>query len=141
MVRWKQGYLSYPNAPEAGPPDPRASLLAMHDPTPQPKNDLYRRRRGGTSVFLDLSCAACGTAVMLYQKDGKGSLQRCYLNRIFRPPELEQLQHLGTTSPSQLSSLVCSGCGALLGVPMRHADGRLAFRLARGALKKVKHTG
>lgn len=103
------------------------------------KNDEYRRARGGTAVFLQLQCARCGNDIMIYQKDGPGSLLRCYLNRIFSPPELEKLQRSDSIrQPGDMSSLVCSKCGGILGYPMQYRDGRLAFSLVVGAVSKRK---
>lgn len=104
---------------------------------PALKNDRHRKERGGSAAFLTLFCSQCNAPLMLYQKDGIGSLQRCYLNRIFAPPHLEHLQHdSAVTDTNDLSALECGNCHAIVGVPMRHADGRLAFRLRRGAFFK-----
>jgi hypothetical protein len=76
---------------------------------------------------------------MLYQKDGPGRLQRCYLNRIFDPPELEELQRRCVgASPKEVPALRCRHCDTLIGVPTRHNDGRLAFRLINGTVTKSK---
>lgn len=106
------------------------------------KNDKYRRARGGSAQMLDISCAVCGAYLMLYQKDGPGNLLRCYLNRIFAPPELEALQHNPSIDePRDLSPLVCRACGTAIGTPMRYDDGRLAFRLHHGSFAKRKSRG
>ena len=103
------------------------------------KNDRYRRARGGKAVFLTLFCAGCQSPLLLYQKDGSGTLQRCYLNRIFAPANLESLQHdLDIRNPQDMEPLKCRVCKAVVGLPMCHTDGRLAFRLNRGAfIRKV----
>lgn len=96
------------------------------------KNDQYRRTRGGTAEMIDVVCSHCGGRVLHYQKDGSGNLLRCYLNRIFSPEKWERLQHdKAIFSLKDLPNLMCD-CGNLLGVPMRHKDRRLAFRLIRG---------
>lgn len=106
---------------------------------PQLKNDAFRRARGGSAHFLVLTCARCASYLMLYQKDGSGRLQRCYLNRIFDPPELETLQRAFTgSSPKDLPPLRCGHCNELVGIPMRHNDQRLAFRLINGTIAKSK---
>src|SRR5262245_16149273 len=70
------------------------------------KNDRFRKIRGGSAVLLLLSCSRCAAKLMLYQKDGDGSLRRCYLNRIFAPPDLEALQHdPSIADPKQLAAL------------------------------------
>lgn len=97
------------------------------------KKDKYSRQRGGKSRMLNIHCAACNTHILRYQKDGPGNLLRCYLNRIYAPPELEQLQHdAAITEPSDMPNLVCPGCNTVVGTPMRHVDDRLAFRLRKG---------
>ncbi len=103
------------------------------------KNDSYRQERGGTAVMLDVSCANCGTKVLLYQKDGRGRLLRCYLNRIFEPPELEKLQREPNIAGTKdLKNLECPKCNEVLGTPMVYKDGRLAFRLILGKFKKER---
>lgn len=108
-------------------------------PLPKLKNDRHRRVRGGDAVFLLLSCTKCATPVLLYQKDGSGALRRCYLNRIFAPPELERLQRdPSVRGHHDLKPLSCAGCNAIVGHPMHHHDGRIAFRLIDGAIAKTK---
>ena len=100
------------------------------------KNDQYRRARGGTAQMIDVNCTTCGGRVLHYQKDGAGGLLRCYLNRIFSPEKYEKLQHDPAIHETRdMPNLVCD-CGNLLGVPMRHRDGRLAFRLIRGKFQR-----
>jgi ribosomal protein S27AE len=101
------------------------------------KKDKYLRVRGGTARMLDIHCAKCGAWILKYQKDGVGQLLRCYLNRIFAPPELAALQHNPTIrEPKDMMNLVCPNCSTVIGTPMRHEDGRLAFRLMKGTYTK-----
>lgn len=103
------------------------------------KNDQYRRERGGTAVFLSLSCANCSRLVAIYQKDGPGSLVRCYLNRFFYPQELALLHRdPAVSSEAKVPPFRCVGCGTLFGMPMRYRDGRLAYRLVPGTLHKER---
>lgn len=101
------------------------------------KKDKYLRVRGGTAKILDIHCAKCGAWILKYQKDGMGQLLRCYLNRIFTPPELATLQH-GSTIREQkdMPNLVCPKCNVIIGTPMRHEDGRFAYRLMKGTYTK-----
>ena len=101
------------------------------------KNDRHRRVRGGSAELIDVVCSACSKRVILYQKDGPGQLLRCYVNRIFAPEELEQLQYDSKLDVKSMPNLVCE-CGALIGTPMRHRDNRLAFRLLRGSFQRRK---
>lgn len=100
------------------------------------KKDKYLRARGGTAEMIDISCARCQEVVLHYQKDGKGQLLRCYLNRIEGPPEYEAIgRNDSVKEPKDMPLLRCK-CGNLLGTPMRHRDGRLAFRLIRGNFQR-----
>jgi len=101
------------------------------------RKDRYLKSRGGTFKIIDIVCAKCGQIVMIYQKDGKGTLYRTYLNRIMAPEKLASLQDKAS-SKDDLGNLNCQ-CGALIGVPMLHWEGRLAFRLVHGSYKKQKH--
>jgi hypothetical protein len=105
------------------------------------KRDRYLRARGGTARMLDVHCTRCAAWVLKYQKDGVGHLLRCYLNRVFAPPELVVLQHNpAIREPKDMVNLVCPKCNTVIGTPMRHEDGRLAYRLIKGtyAQKIVK---
>jgi len=105
----------------------------------QLKNDVYRKARGGKAFFMRLFCAKCTAEVFLYQKDGDGQLKRCYLNRIFEPPELERLQHdIRLRDPEHIPALTCRTCKTVLGMPIRHHDGRIAFRLRQGFFTKKR---
>jgi hypothetical protein len=100
------------------------------------KNDKYLRKRGGTAHMIYVICANCGYKVLYYQKDGPGWLKRCYLNRIFAPEKWEKLQHDSSIKEvKDMPNLLCD-CGKLIGVPMKHKDDRLAFRMERGNFKR-----
>lgn len=104
------------------------------------KNDQYRRARGGRAVLFDIFCSSCKRPLLVYQKDGPGRLLRCYLNRIFDPPELAQLQlSRQIQEPRDLHALRCPGCSQLIGMPSRYLDGRLAYVLQPGAYMKNRH--
>lgn len=103
------------------------------------KNDKYRTARGGEAHLLEISCTTCSTRVLKYQKDGKGNLKRCYLNRIFHPPEFEKLQYDELIrTPKDLPNLACLTCKTIIGTPMYHDDGRLAYRLIPGKFSKKR---
>lgn len=107
---------------------------------PKPRNDRYRQRRGGVTHFFAVLCSRCGRpAVPLYQKDGHGGLHRLYLNRIHGPERLAALQREpGIRQPGDLPNLTCATCNALLATPMKHSDGRLAFRLVPRATSRKR---
>ncbi len=105
------------------------------------KKDRYVNARGGNSQFLDLYCSGCKQHLALYQKDGRGSLIRLYLDRIFAPKELSDLcfQGLGKNT---MPNLKCPNCGLLIATPMVYEpEQRLAFRLVRGSFSKKKSGG
>jgi hypothetical protein len=101
------------------------------------KKDKYFRDRESTCVILGIHCAKCSGEVLLYQKDGRGNLKRLYLNRILAPENLAALQD-SAGSVKDLAALKCQ-CGACIGLPMLHREGRLAFRLIPGTYVKHKH--
>ncbi len=102
------------------------------------KRDKFQSIRG-ESHLLDISCMKCGAVVIKYQKDGKGKLFRCYLNRIFHPPEYAEVQrNSAIKNPQEMPHLTCLVCKTVIGFPMRYDDGRLAFRLRKGFyLRKI----
>ncbi len=99
------------------------------------KNDRFRKVRGGKAKVLNISCAKCGTLILKYQKDGDGSLHRTYLNRIIAPDKFVGLDSV-FLSQKEMTNLVCENCNNLIGAPMEHSDGRLAFRLIKGNYSK-----
>jgi hypothetical protein len=89
--------------------------------------------------MFDIHCTSCDTKILWYQKDGAENILRCYLNRIFAPPELEKLQRdPGIKEPKDLPNLACPSCHTVLGTPMRYSDGILAFRLKLGYIYKKR---
>lgn len=105
------------------------------------KKDRYVKTRGGNSHFLDLYCSGCNNHLLLYQKDGQGSLLRLYLDRIFEPQELSVLQST-CNNKSQIPNLKCSACQKLIAIPMVYKqENRLAFNLVPGSFVKKKSEG
>jgi hypothetical protein len=103
----------------------------------KPKKDAYQKRRG-TPQFLNVVCAECQSLVVLYQKDGPGNLLRLYLDRIFAPAEIAQLQNT-VFSKKDMPQLRCPQ-GHLIGLPMIYEpEQRLAFSLVPGSFGKRKH--
>jgi hypothetical protein len=92
----------------------------------KPKNDRFVKSRDGNSKFLYLTCNNCHVPVMIYQKDGKGGLLRCYVDRIFWPLDLAE---------KYANQLVCSSCNNVIGNSMIYEpEKRPAYRLIPGTV-------
>jgi ribosomal protein S27E len=105
------------------------------------KSDRYSKSRGGNSNFLDIYCSKCKYHILIYQKDGSGSLIRLYLDRIFDPPVFSSLQ-FDCNSKSDVPALKCLNCHELIAIPMVYErENRLAFSLVRGKYIKKKSGG
>jgi len=102
--------------------------------------DGYRKARDGNSVLLDIYCSKCNTRLMIYQKDGIGTLLRSYLDRILWPEKLAPLSNDSRIRETKdIPNLSCERCNSLIGIPMIYApERRLAFRLIRGSFRKQK---
>ncbi len=98
------------------------------------KKDKWFRDRESTFVVLSIVCAKCNREFLFYQKDGRGSLKRLYLNRILSPEKFASLQDT-VENVKQLTLLRCE-CHNNIGIPMSHREGRLAFRLIPGSFTK-----
>ena len=104
------------------------------------KKDKFRNVRNGNSKLLEISCSKCNTRIMIYQKDGIGSLVRSYLDRILWPDNLSSLsKDPNIKGTKDIPNLSCESCHSLIGIPMVYApERRLAFRLIRGTFRKQK---
>jgi len=101
------------------------------------KTDKYKKDRGGYSRLLNLHCLRCNHLICVYQKDGPGNLRRLYMDRIFDPIELTDLEK---KSLAKIPNLKCRNCKELLGTPYVYPrEKRKAFRLYQDALvKKIR---
>ncbi len=98
------------------------------------KRDKYKSTRGGHSRLLDVCCRKCESTVVVYQKDGPGSLRRLYMDRIFAPDELSNLQILDM---KKIPILKCKKCDEVLGTPyVYQKEKRKAFRLYQDSVIK-----
>ncbi len=100
------------------------------------KRDKYKSSRGGYSRLLSIYCYKCQSLVLTYQKDGPGNLRRLYMDRIFSPERLVNLQKFNI---KDISPLKCTKCGFIMGIPyIYEKEKRKAFRVFQDALiKKV----
>ncbi|HPC30504.1 MAG TPA: hypothetical protein P5083_00825 [Candidatus Paceibacterota bacterium] len=101
------------------------------------KKDKFFRDRESTYTILAIGCAKCGKEILLYQKDGRGNLKRLYINRILSPESLASLQDT-IKSAKEMEALKCK-CGQLIGLPMLHREGRIAFKLIQGNYSKRRY--
>jgi hypothetical protein len=101
------------------------------------KKDKFSEARGSYSRLLNVCCRKCNSLVLTYQKDGPGNLRRLYLDRIFSPDKLTNLQKINLKN---IGNLKCPNCGELLGVSYIYKkERRKAFRLYQDAIvKKIK---
>ena len=101
----------------------------------EPKNDRYRRARGGLTRLYNLYCSACRHHVLLYQKDGPpGHLVRLYANRILAPESLTEVH--------SVDAIRCEYCQTLIGVPFVYEkEQRPAFLLEQGSVIKKRSQG
>jgi ribosomal protein S27E len=101
------------------------------------KRDKYKSSRGGYSRMLNIHCRKCENIVAVYQKDGPGNLRRMYMDRIFKPEELTNLQNVNL---KDIPFLKCQKCGEILGTPyIYQKEERKAFRIYQDAIiKKIK---
>jgi len=107
----------------------------------QIKKDRFSRARGGNSEFLNIYCSSCNAYIALYQKDGSGSLMRMYLDRIFEPVGLSDLQEKACDKKST-PNLTCPSCKSLIATPMIYTpEKRLALRMIKGKFYKKKSDG
>lgn len=98
------------------------------------KKDKYKSARGGYSRLLNVCCRKCESVVVVYQKDGPGNLRRLYLDRIFAPEVLTDLQNLNI---GDIPVLECKKCSEVLGTPYIYIkEKRKAFRLYQDSVIK-----
>jgi hypothetical protein len=98
------------------------------------KKDKFKSARWGYSRLFDIFCRACGSHVLVYQKDGPGVLLRLYLDRIFSPWNLMDLQF---DELKNIPDLKCINCMRTLAVPtIYEKEQRKAFRLFGTAVTK-----
>ena len=99
------------------------------------KNDTYRAARGGWARFLNLYCSQCQAHLLLYQKDGPGTLYRLYLDRIIAPASLARLQEIADLHA--VPDLTCPQCKAVIGTPyIWEEENRKAFLLDQECFTK-----
>jgi ribosomal protein S27E len=101
------------------------------------KKGKYKSCRGGNSKILNLHCRKCDHIVVVYQKDGPGSLLRLYFDRILAPENLIGLQNKDINN---ISTLKCQNCGKTIASPYIYlSEKRGAFRLFYDTIiKRIK---
>lgn len=78
--------------------------------------DSYTSVRGEPKMF-ELTCRRCHQWIMDYQKDGPGSLIRCYVDRIYHPAALRRLTFTRETIHN-VPAIKCDRCKAILAYPI-----------------------
>lgn len=98
------------------------------------KKDKFKKSRGDWSRLLNIYCRKCNSLVTIYQKDGPGNLRRLYLDRIFAP---EGLINLNLKKIEGITQFRCKKCTEVLGTPyIYEKENRKAFRLYVDAITK-----
>ncbi len=100
------------------------------------KRDRYAKTRGA-SHLLFIACGKCDEPFMIYQKDGPGSLLRCYSDRIVWPEELVKKQiGLSALNVKKAGALTCAACGNIMAVPIVYEkESRPAYRIFAGGMR------
>ena len=101
------------------------------------KKDGFSNARGSYSKLLDIHCRKCNSLILTYQKDGPGNLRRLYLDRIFYPKNLTNLE----SKPwHKMLTLKCSKCKEDIGTPYIYKkERRKAFKVYQDAIiKKIR---
>ena len=101
------------------------------------KKDKFRKKKGGQARIYDIHCGKCQEFLFVYQKDGKGNLHRCYLNRILAPAQWAKIEEdHSIRKANDIPNLACPSCDEIVGVPIKRQDGRFCFRLKHGYFHK-----
>ena len=108
--------------------------MAFHYSLMKLKKDEYKKMRGNWSRLLKLSCRVCGKEVLTYQKDGKGNLRRIYLDRIFSPRRLVNLE---IKQLNKIPKLICPKCKEEIGTAYVYKkENRKAYKIYQDTLVK-----
>ena len=98
------------------------------------KKDKYKKTRGGYSGFLEIRSEKCSNVIALYQEDGQGILKIMYMDIIFSPEKLVNLQNIAI---KKVPNLICLKCKQVIGIPyIYQKENRPAFRLFEGSVTK-----
>lgn len=100
------------------------------------KKDRFKSTRGGYSRIINVLCRKCNNSIAIYQKDGPGNLRRMYLDRIYEPENLANLQ---AKDIKNIDALKCQQCNELIGIPyIYEKENRKAFKLFQDSvIKKI----
>ena len=100
------------------------------------KKDRYKQARSGCSRLFNIHCRKCNNIVVVYQKDGIGTvLRRLYMDRILAPKNLVGLQK---QILKKISVVTCETCGHILGMPYIYKkEKRKSFRLHKDSIIKT----
>ncbi len=99
--------------------------------------DSYRKSRGGNAEMITIYCMTCNSPILFYQKDGKGNLYRCYIDRIIYPYHFKDFLKYSIKNIPQLKCIVCDNS---IATPMIYKkEKRLAFGLFNSKFYKRKN--
>ena len=98
---------------------------------------LKKKAKGGMTTVYDIHCNTCNERIFVYQKDGKGNILRCYLDRILYPEQLAKLSEQHYTKVNDVPNLHCPSCETLIATPIKRKNGRIAYRMIPGYFHKT----
>ncbi len=98
---------------------------------------LKKKAKGGQTTVYDIHCNTCNERIFVYQKDGKGNILRCYLDRILYPENLASLSEKKILKANEIPNLHCNSCNTLIATPRKRDNGRIAFRMIPGYFHKT----
>lgn len=98
---------------------------------------LKKKAKGGQITVYDIHCNTCNERIFVYQKDGKGNILRCYLDRILFPLELASLAEKKVVKTNDIPNLHCNSCKTLIATPRKRDNGRIAYRMIPGYFHKT----
>ena len=87
------------------------------------------------SRLYRIFCGRCKEFVVLYRKEGSGSLIRIYHKQILEPEHFKSYRH--AKFKKGIPPLDCSKCQQKIGIPMIHEpESRPAYRMIKGSFFK-----
>ena len=81
--------------------------------------------------MIEIQCTQC--KAFIARLKGTGDVDFLFLDSVIKPDSLVQLK---SSSKTDLPLLNCIDCGSKLGKPIINEEGRLAYKMLKGAFRK-----